>query len=518
MSGVDVPAGNAGPGDDAPPAAAPVLPPAPPARAVIFDLDGTLIDSEPIWQEADAAFLAERGITLSNAEWADVVGFGAENFLASLQETHGLAGDLGELVAEKDQAYLDVAAGRVSVVPAMAALIERLQTEGYLLAIATGSSPHVLSTMLEATRLDRRMQLSVSTREAGRGKPAPDVFLLAAEKLGVAPAECVVVEDSHHGVEAALRAGMRVIGVPARENAEKPVFGRANAVFGDGPRSIDPEVVLAVARAGYHKSDFQRHILQFFERHGRDQPWRSTSDPYAILVSEMMLQQTQADRVVPKYHAFLERFPTTAALSSAPLPAVLEMWQGLGYNRRARHLRDAATMIEGEFAGVFPRSPAELQRLPGVGPYTAAAVAAFAFGEPTVFVETNIRRVFLHFFFPNREAVHDRELMPLIEHSRYVEDPRRWYYALMDFGAHLARLFPNANRRSKHHTVQSRFAGSDRQLRGEIIRHLLAAGHSDLDAISRATESRLERVQTVLEAMQRDGLLTIDDRTVRLAT
>ncbi len=486
-------------------------------RAVIFDLDGTLIDSETIYRLADEAFLADRDIVLDDAAWSDVVGIGSAAFLAGLKDSHGLQGDVGELVAEKDEYFLREADGRVRLFPAMRRLIDRLRDEGLTIAVATGSSTRVMRAMMDRVGLTALVQPAVSADEVPEGKPAPDVFLEAARRLGVPPSECLVVEDSQHGVTAAVAAGMTVVAVPADHSLAKPAFADAALVFPDGPDSIDPNVVLALITDRLDISRFQEIILDHYRRHGRTQPWRQTSDPYQILVSEVMLQQTQSDRVVPKYHAFLERFPTVEALARAPLSEVLLLWQGLGYNRRARHLRDAAATVVNEWGGRWPRTPEELERLSGVGPYTASAVATFAFGCECVFIETNIRRVFIHFFYGEEAQVKDADLLPFIRHTLYRSDPRTWYYALMDYGAYLACLFPNPNRRSAHYTRQGRFEDSTRQLRGRIVQELTRRSEADLSALANVAGFDEQRTRDALEELVRDGLLVADADTYRLS-
>ena len=221
------------------------------------------------------------------------------------------------------------------------------------------------------------------------------------------------------------------------------------------------------------QSVFVETVKNFYTAWGRhDLPWRQTADPYKILVSEIMLQQTQVARVVTKYAEFLSLFPTVQSLADAPLGAVLTVWQGLGYNRRAKMLHQCAQTIVGEFAGVWPRDISALQSLPGVGPYTAGAVAAFAFSQPSTIIETNIRTVYLHHFFPDGTEISDATLLPIITLTLDTSDPRSWYYALMDYGSHLKVTVGNKNTMSKHYTKQSKFVGSDRQIRGAIIRTL----------------------------------------------
>jgi A/G-specific adenine glycosylase len=236
-------------------------------------------------------------------------------------------------------------------------------------------------------------------------------------------------------------------------------------------------------------------------------PWRETRDPYRILVSEVMLQQTQVDRVRPKYAEFLGAFPDIAALASAPLSHVLGAWQGLGYNRRAVALHRTARLLLRDHGGKVPEGQEALLALPGIGPATAAAIRAFAFDAPAVFIETNIRRVFIHEFFPGRTAVADAEVLPLVAPTLDRRRPREWYYALMDYGAALARHVENPNRRSRAHVLQPPFAGSDRQVRGAILRALVGGGAQSAGPLARAAAADRQRVGRLLGDLAREGFV-----------
>lgn len=261
---------------------------------------------------------------------------------------------------------------------------------------------------------------------------------------------------------------------------------------------------------------FSRIVLDHYRSFGRRMPWRETSDPYRILVSEVMLQQTQVDRVRPKYAAFLDAFPDVGALARASPADVLRVWQGLGYNRRALALHAAAKRIVEEFDGRVPDDPDLLESLPGIGHATAAAIAAYAFNQPTTYIETNVRRVFLHFFFHGRDGVTDAELRPLVERALDRERPREWYWALMDYGAMLARTTPNPNRRSAHHVVQPSFQGSTRQIRGRILRVLLDAGPLDVEAIATATGVEPCRVGPLLARLRDEGFVAEEGPIYRI--
>lgn len=218
---------------------------------------------------------------------------------------------------------------------------------------------------------------------------------------------------------------------------------------------------------------FRELVWDYYRDHARAMPWRDQPSPYNVVISEVMLQQTQVSRVLQKYPLFVALFPNFASLAAARTVEVLAAWQGLGYNRRALNLQRLAQAVIEQHDGQLPADPTQLIKLPGIGPGTAGSIAAFAFNEPVTFIETNIRRVFLHHFFADHADVPDSDLLPLINKTLDREHPREWYYALMDYGTHLASSVPNPNRRSKHYTRQSRFEGSDRQIRGAIIRLLL---------------------------------------------
>ncbi len=258
-----------------------------------------------------------------------------------------------------------------------------------------------------------------------------------------------------------------------------------------------------------HDIAFRKLILTHWKKHGRhDLPWRATTDPYAILVSEIMLQQTQVLRVVDKYIAFLAAFPTFRTLASAPTSRVLRVWQGLGYNRRALMLQRCAKAVCELHGGSLPQNYEALCMLPGIGPYTAGAVMAFAFNKPVPVIETNIRRIYLHHFFEGRRKVPDAKLLPVVRRTLDLRNPRRWYSALMDYGTWLATQTPNPNTRSKHYTRQSKFEGSDRQVRGAIIRHLTENPRVHATVVARRTGHPVAKLQSLLPKLEREGFVT----------
>jgi A/G-specific adenine glycosylase len=220
-----------------------------------------------------------------------------------------------------------------------------------------------------------------------------------------------------------------------------------------------------------------------------------------------MLQQTQVERVVRKYREFTAAFPDFRALARAPLRKILRVWQGLGYNRRALALKRIAESVISEWEGELPRGIEDLQTLPGIGPATASAIAAFAFDMPVIFIETNVRTVFIHFFFRARRAVSDEEILPLVEETLDAAHPRKWYNALMDYGAMLKATHENPNRKSARYRKQTSFKGSDRQIRGMILKACI--GRQSLSGRELVARLRVEpaRIMRNLRQLARDGLM-----------
>lgn len=240
-------------------------------------------------------------------------------------------------------------------------------------------------------------------------------------------------------------------------------------------------------------------------------PWRDSVTPYGVFVSELMLQQTQVSRVLEKYIAFTHRFSDFTILARASLTDVYAYWQGLGYNRRARFLHESAKIISNQYDGVFPDDVEALDALPGVGPATAAAVSVYTFNTPRVFIETNIRTVFIHCFFQNQAEVDDSEIEPLVAASLMIDNPRDWYYALMDYGVYIKKNFPNPGRKSKQYKKQSPFKGSVREARGAVLRVLQLQPRSSIDEIICAAAIDQERIYTAIEGLQKDSMVAEDN-------
>ncbi len=226
-----------------------------------------------------------------------------------------------------------------------------------------------------------------------------------------------------------------------------------------------------------------------------------------ILVSEIMLQQTQVERVTTKFPEFIRAFPDFASLASAPLEDVLLVWQGMGYNRRAIALQKCAIRVMTEYQGILPAEVDILVTFPGIGRATASSIAAFAFNIPVVFIETNIRRVFIHFFFAGYETISDAEILPVVKKTLYCENPRIWYWALMDLGSALRKTITNPNRRSAAYTKQAPFAGSDREIRGKLLKILLAEKYLVKDEVAIRLKEEKQKVRKILRMLEAEGFI-----------
>jgi A/G-specific adenine glycosylase len=261
---------------------------------------------------------------------------------------------------------------------------------------------------------------------------------------------------------------------------------------------------------------FRSLVKDYYAKNRRSMPWRDTITPYGVFLSEIMLQQTQVPRVMVKYAEFTERFKSFEELAKATPAEVLATWQGLGYNRRGLFLHKSAQMIMEEFGGELPRSVELVDSLPGIGQATAAAIVAYTFNIPTVFIETNIRRVFIHHFFEDKSDIDDKELLPIVEAALDKDNPRDWYYALMDYGTYLAKTVENPNRKSKHYSVQSKFEGSNRQVRGALLRFFVGGGSFNYDEILKGVEFAPERIDKALASMVKDCFLVEDKKKYRV--
>lgn len=262
---------------------------------------------------------------------------------------------------------------------------------------------------------------------------------------------------------------------------------------------------------------FRKLVLLHYKTHGRHTlPWRKTTDPYRILISEVMLQQTQVDRVIPFYQGFLKAFPTPKRLAGAPLSQVLTLWQGLGYNRRAKMLQNAAKEIASKWKGRFPRAVEEIESLPGVGPYTARAVAAFAFNTDSIFIETNIRAVVIHHFFSAKKVVSDDAIREVLTAVYPKGSAREWYSALMDYGAALKRQGIRTNARVKGYTKQQAFDGSLRQARGAILRALATGPLPTRKVTMLLGLEREEQMKGALASLVKEEMVELREGRARL--
>jgi len=254
---------------------------------------------------------------------------------------------------------------------------------------------------------------------------------------------------------------------------------------------------------------FSEDVWDYYACHARVMPWRTidmdgTVNAYHVFVSEVMLQQTQVQRVIPKFELFISVFPTIHDLARASLGDVVRQWQGLGYNRRAKFLWESARIISDRYAGKVPSKEKELVALPGIGKNTAAAILCYAHNTPVTFIETNIRTVYIHAFFDDCYDVDDAAILALVEKTCDRHDPRNWYWALMDYGAFLKNTVGNKSRQSKSYTVQSAFEGSLRQIRGQVLSLLSQSGHSLGSIQSIIADARL---MSVMQSLEKEGFI-----------
>lgn len=252
---------------------------------------------------------------------------------------------------------------------------------------------------------------------------------------------------------------------------------------------------------------FQHALWAYHQTHRRSFIWREAITPYNVVVSEIMLQQTQTSRVALKFPQFIDRFPDFKTLATATTQELLEQWVGLGYNRRAFALQETARKIYFEYDNKVPDDPSILITCKGIGPATAASIVTFAYNKPTIFIETNIRSVFLHIFFHGQENVPDSLLLPLIAQSVDTIHPREWYYALMDYGVYIKKRYPNPNKKSSHYNQQSRFEGSDRQIRGAIIRLLTKKKTVSLEEIYTLFAHKKDNIERIIQKMVHEKLV-----------
>lgn len=256
-----------------------------------------------------------------------------------------------------------------------------------------------------------------------------------------------------------------------------------------------------------NQETFITTITTWYKNNRRSFIWREHITPYHVVVSEIMLQQTQTERVAQKFPLFIAAFPDFITLANASFSDVLREWKGLGYNRRAQALCKIATNVVNNFDGQLPHDPEILKTFPGIGPATASSIAAFAFNKPTFFIETNIRTVFIHFFFKNEHKITDKQIMPLVQATLNKEHPREWYYALMDYGVMLKKEIGNLNKQSAHYTKQSKFIGSNRQIRGKILQILLDQPGASLHTILTELQEEPSRVTRILITLEKEHFI-----------
>jgi len=256
---------------------------------------------------------------------------------------------------------------------------------------------------------------------------------------------------------------------------------------------------------------FNAELDKFYKENARLMEWRSLPSPYYVLVSELMLQQTQVKRVMEKFPQFIQRFPTIESLASASLHEVLEQWIGLGYNRRAKFLKASAEYVIKECAGQFPSTTDDLIKLPGVGINTAGAILVYVFNQPQIFIETNIRTVFIHHFFNDKEKVSDADIKAILQQCIDTKNPRHWYWALMDYGTYLKKEFGNLSKKSNTYAKQSPFKGSFRQKRAHILREIVKRKVVSFDELCAITNYGNEIVQQIVNILINESFIACEN-------
>ena len=252
---------------------------------------------------------------------------------------------------------------------------------------------------------------------------------------------------------------------------------------------------------------FQNIIYSYFNQYGRDFPFRNEINPYNVVISEIMLQQTQTNRVVEKFQQFIQKFPDFQSLANAPLNEVLKVWQGLGYNRRAVALKKIAERVVNEFDGILPADIDILKSFPQIGHNTASSIVAFAFNMPTFFIEVNIRRVYIYYFFPGKSSIKDSAIVPIVRRTLDSSNVRKWYYALTDYGVMLKKTHPELNKRSAHYRKQSKFKGSRREIRGKILKLLIASSSLTEAEIFKELKINSKKLKEILNLLIKEGFI-----------
>ncbi len=263
-------------------------------------------------------------------------------------------------------------------------------------------------------------------------------------------------------------------------------------------------------------SEFQKIIYDYYKQYGRKFPFRMKISPYYVLISEIMLQQTQTSRVSKRFLDFIKAFPDFQSLANASINDVLKKWQGLGYNRRALALKEIAKRIVNDFQGVLPETVDILKTFPQIGLNTASSIITFAFNKPSYFIETNIRRVYIYFFFFGKDNIDDRDILKILKKTIDLHNPRKWYYALMDYGVMLKKNHPELHKKSKHYKKQSSFKGSNRQLRGLLIKLLLEKKSITQEELIKELNIPKNKLINIINQLEKEGFLKKEEKEISI--
>ncbi|MBK8807502.1 MAG: A/G-specific adenine glycosylase [Bacteroidales bacterium] len=251
---------------------------------------------------------------------------------------------------------------------------------------------------------------------------------------------------------------------------------------------------------------FRNLLYGYYEKNYRSMPWREDTSPYNVFLSELMLQQTQVNRVMQKFNEFSSVFANFEAIAKASLHEVLLLWNGLGYNRRAKYLKSASEIIVNNYKGVLPQSFDDLKQLPGIGEATARAILVYAYNKPELFIETNIRQVLIFHFFSMEEKIEDQKLLQVLHQVVDKENPKMFYWAMMDYGTFLKKQFGNLNSLSTTYTKQSKFVGSQRQKRGQILRLVLHKPQT-FEMLNSELKTSANELNEIVHQLEKEKLL-----------
>lgn len=272
------------------------------------------------------------------------------------------------------------------------------------------------------------------------------------------------------------------------------------------------KTIIRVSFLDHQMKVLQNKILSWYSIHKRDLPWRKTTNPYYILLSEIMLQQTQVDRVIEKYNLFTNKYPNIQDLANANTAQLIKDWSGLGYNRRVIFLQKCAQAVLKEYQGKMPTTCEELLGLPGIGPYTAAAICSFAYNHEVPCIDTNIRRVLIH-ELKLKETIDQKELREIAKNAIPKNKSREWHNALMDYGSSVLTVKKTG---IKPIGKQPKFKDSRRYYRGQVLKMLKENKSVTIPLLKKVFAKIENEIKDILKDLQRDGLIIVEKERIKL--